>query len=244
MLTVYYTNSFVPPELIAACGCLPQRLTGTLDSSRMVQGEGICAYTQSWLKNLLKKKDSEAFVAVFANSCDQMRRSYDLYCRLSDRPAFLLDTPATDSQNALGYYKQELKRLQHFLTSQSGQLFDPKQLQSSASRTFRCEGSNQHLKIALVGEAVPPGIHRALTGLLNNSSMFVALDVTDDKLPGHFFEIGQDTAQNDPLATLASRYFELPDVRKRSNDAYLSVVHKHNLSKSHPGSHFVSICFL
>ncbi|MCF7708751.1 MAG: 2-hydroxyacyl-CoA dehydratase family protein [Verrucomicrobia bacterium] len=76
MTTVYYASSFVPRELIAACGCEPQRLVPVSRGARLRCVEGRCPYTQAWLETMiLKAERGEDCIPVFTTTCDQMRRA-------------------------------------------------------------------------------------------------------------------------------------------------------------------------
>lgn len=222
MTTVYYTTSFVPPELITACGCRPQRLTGTFQNNRFFRMEGMCAFTQAWLQTLLNKAKNETFITVFATSCDQMRRACDLYAHHCSLPVFLLNVPSTDTPNALAYYRRQLQRLQQFLCSQSGKPFNRGRLQreTSASGSRTLLKSDKPCKIALIGEAVPACIQMTLTEVLKTSNAGIAVDATGNKFMNHFSGFRSATVPNEPLAALAEDYFQLPAVWKRPNERY------------------------
>ena len=223
MMTVYYTCSFVPLELIAACGCMPQRLTPAFESSRLSQTEGMCSFTQSWLEVLLNKAGKENFAAVFCTSCDQMRRAYDLYGQHSNQHAFLLNVPSTNTQHSLDYYRQELERLQQFLCSFSGKPFDKSQLKTMMSESGEKKLSSNNkrpLKIAITGKAAPASIQNALNEILDASNAGILLDVNNDKLAHHFLEFSRIPMQKDPLTELANSYFRLPAIWKRPNDIF------------------------
>ena len=217
--TVYYTCSFVPPELIAACGGIPQRLVPALQDGNTAHTEGMCAFTEAWLETLLGNvKRNEDFVAVFTTSCDQMRRAFDLYCHRSGRDAFLLNVPSTTTVNSLNYYQQELERLQTFLCTVYGERFDESRLEKlmlSSDLNNREPKSNGSPKIALVGGPVPASTRNILNTILKTSNSGIFFDAAEDTLIHQFQEI-----KTTSLKELAAHYFQLPAIWKRPNDLF------------------------
>lgn len=222
MKTVYTTSSFVPMELIAACGCEPRRLGGAIENRRLSQTEGMCSFTEAWLQGLLQKGETEKFAAIFATSCDQMRRAFDLYRYHSAQPAFLLNVPATMTQHGLDYYRQELERLQRFLCDFGGIPFDKDRLKMmmTAPVPQKTIADGKSLNIAITGESVSASIHDALNVILKLSNAGIALDVTEEKLADAFVKRNHTPLQRDPLAELASRLFQLPAVWRRPNHTF------------------------
>lgn len=217
MKTVYYTSSFVPAELIAACGCVPRRLTGTAATSRLSRTEGMCAFTEAQLQDLLDKNETEPGAAVFVTSCDQMRRAYDLYGSHSKQPAFLLNVPATLTPHGLDYFRQELERLQRFLCDFSEMPFEASRLKGMSAPLPHTD-QNQ-LRIALVGESVPADIYDGLNAVLKRSNAGIALDLTEEPLSDPLGPF-ENTAIQDPLEELANRLFHRPAVWRRPNHAF------------------------
>lgn len=208
-------------ELIAACGCVPRRLTGAVEVRRLSQTEGMCPFTEAWLGGLLEKARTEHFAAVFATSCDQMRRAFDLYCYHSAQPAFLLNVPATTTQHGLDYYRQELERLLRFLCDFGGMPFDKDRLKTLMTAPLPDRSpANYALDIAIAGESVSVAIHEELNTILNSVNAGIALDVTEEKLVDVFLKRNHTPMQRDPLAELASRIFQLPAVWRRPNHTF------------------------
>jgi len=223
MTTVYYTCSFVPLELITACGCVPQRLLPALGDSNTSQAEGMCAFTEAWLEILLNKaKQNEDFIAVFSTSCDQMRRAFDLYRQHSKQPSFLLNVPSTATEHSLNYYRQELERLKMFLCSVSGQSFDQRLFSKNTPQAEQIHSSKKkyRLRIAVVGGPTPASARNALNELIEASNAGILLDATEDRLIDHFKISNQAKTQQDTLTALAETYFQLPAIWKRPNDPF------------------------
>lgn len=218
MKTVYYTSSFVPAELIAACGCLPQRLTGSAATSRLSRTEGMCAFTEAWLQALLNRDETQPGAAVFVTSCDQMRRAFDLYCSHSKQPAFLLNVPATLTPHGLDYFRQELERLQRFLCDFSGWPFEAGRLNMIAAPPAQ-QASHAPLRLGLVGESVSGAIYDELNAILKHLNAGITLDLTEESLSDPLCP-SESPALRDPLGELARRLFYRPSVWRRPNHAF------------------------
>lgn len=218
--TVYYSCSFVPPELIEACGCEARRITAGCGNGRFSPIEGICSYTKAWLEALFKKSESEDFTAVFTTSCDQMRRAFDLYGRPSGRKAFLLNVPATDSPQALDYYSDELQRLAALLCSSSGNKFDLDRLRRLMLSRVMTDNNPKDIGgpgIAFVGGPVGASIRQAAAEILSAVNGRIIFDASEDTLIDRYLKFDPDRAKREPMKELAACYFRLPAVWKRPN---------------------------
>lgn len=221
--TVYYSCSFVPPELIVACGCMPQRLAAACGNGRFSPKEGMCSYTKAWLAMLLEKSGNEDFTAVFTTSCDQMRRAFDLYCRQSGRKVFLLNVPVMNTSRALDYYQQELKRLRTFLCTAGESDFDEDCLRKLMLRlAFKDDppGGRKGPQIALTGGPIPRSIRQAVQDILRASNGQIFFDASEDTLIHHFLKFDPGQTKQEPLKELAAGYFQLPAIWRRPNELF------------------------
>ncbi len=221
MKTVYYTSSFVPEELIAACGCRPLRLDSAAQNALLSQTEGMCPFVEAWLAMLLGSDKTEPFAAIFVTTCDQMRRAFDLYCHRSSFPAFLLNVPAVRSPQGLDYFRQELERLRGFLCGFSGTVFDESLLKTriSVSMPQTASSGQQVRHIAIIGESVPESVHKSLNAAADSSNTGIILDITDKNQTARFCQPPHTPGQ-DPLDELANHIFYLPAVWRRPNEAF------------------------
>lgn len=122
---VTYSSPFVPIEWIAAHGLRPCRLTPLSEASDIHQGQ--CPFARSFVQAIERQK---AGAAVFATTCDQMRRGSELLHR-PDLPVFVMNVPATWQSPAAGkMYMAELRRLGLFLQSLGGTQPDDARLAS------------------------------------------------------------------------------------------------------------------
>jgi benzoyl-CoA reductase/2-hydroxyglutaryl-CoA dehydratase subunit BcrC/BadD/HgdB len=223
MTTVYYTCSFVPAELIAACGCEPQRLIPSIENSLFSQTEGVCSFTQSWLDVLTKNSLDTDRVVVFTTSCDQMRRAFDVYHRRAANKAFLLNIPSTTTPETLDYYSQELKRLKDFLCEVSSNSFDESRLKHLMLDHVPDKdkpAGNNGLNIAFTGGPVSASLYNAVILLLQAYNGKVCLDATEDKLIRRHLKFRPDQIQQNPFRELTRAYFQLPAIWKRPNDTF------------------------
>jgi benzoyl-CoA reductase/2-hydroxyglutaryl-CoA dehydratase subunit BcrC/BadD/HgdB len=202
----------VPPELIAACGLTPCRLAPIDDTD--ARREGLCSFAAAWLSALQRKQAAgESFVSIFTSACDQMRRSFDLLAAQNSDRTFLLNIPATTTENAFAWYKQELSRLAEFLCGISGQT--PDWTKAVASPAARCIHNQTRLRIAVTGESTPETILHSLQSIVSRFDASV-LDFTDNVMSPQDINL----ADADPLERLARANFELPAIWKRPNTAF------------------------
>lgn len=122
MTDVLYTCPFVPPEWIEAHGLRPRRLVPrqAVHGGLVEATEGLCPFARAMVNTVAAREDDAA--VVFTTACDQMRRAAELFgLRCPDRPAFVLNVPATwQTPAARRLYADELGRLGEFLTGLGG----------------------------------------------------------------------------------------------------------------------------
>jgi benzoyl-CoA reductase/2-hydroxyglutaryl-CoA dehydratase subunit BcrC/BadD/HgdB len=165
-----------------------------------------------------------------------MRRAFDVYQRQSGNHAFLLNVPSTSTPETLDYYRQELKRLQAFLCTVSGNTCDESRLKhlmlSFVPGNEKPTGTNGP-KIAFTGGPVPASIHTAVIDLLRASNGNVHLDAAEDTLIYRYLKFRPDQIHQDPFSELATAYFQLPAIWKRPNDLFYDwfsqETHKRNI---------------
>lgn len=105
---IYLNCSYIPPEIFVAADINPIRLWPSKIGQR---GQNlipvdICPYTRAILSQLYFDKKT-----VLANSCDGMRRLYDI---IPDG-SFLLEVPRKSELREVNYYYQQLMNLLDFL---------------------------------------------------------------------------------------------------------------------------------
>lgn len=112
--SIIYADAFVPAEWIAAHGLRPIRLAPRPVSRSAFARMGVCPYAQAFLDTVFGSSAETA--AVFATTCDQMRRLSEFPARGQKRRVFLFNVPATwQTETARALYRAELERLARFL---------------------------------------------------------------------------------------------------------------------------------
>lgn len=216
---VLYSSPFVPPEWVAAHGLEPARTFRT--ATRMT--EGLCPIAAGF-GELTQGNDD---LAIFATTCDQMRRMADL---APAQRTFLLNVPAIwDNPASRELYREELRRLGRFLVRHGGAAPSPEQLTRvmlehdrarhvlrDADARFIIEPSglfqtdselSERRRIALVGGPLRDQ-DAWIIRTIEESGGCVALDATESgprTLPAAF-DAGR--VAQDPLEELVVAYFD------------------------------------
>jgi benzoyl-CoA reductase/2-hydroxyglutaryl-CoA dehydratase subunit BcrC/BadD/HgdB len=105
--------SYVPEELIMAAGLVPVRLQGQEDTIKEADGyvcSNLCAYLKNLMESGLNSKMADMAGVVFVNSCDGMRRMYDLWSQYVSPKQFTywLEVPKNKSEAAIAYFSEQL----------------------------------------------------------------------------------------------------------------------------------------
>ncbi len=109
---VLYTCSYVPEEIILAAGFEPRRYLPKGSSGDAYIHPNTCGYVKSMLNAALEEKDPGTAAIVIANSCDAMRRLYDLWQEYVPAvPAFFLDVPKRTDTDSIAFFATELRKL-------------------------------------------------------------------------------------------------------------------------------------
>jgi benzoyl-CoA reductase/2-hydroxyglutaryl-CoA dehydratase subunit BcrC/BadD/HgdB len=107
-----YTCSYVPEEIILAAGFQPRRFLPEGCSTDTYVHPNTCGYVKSVLEAAVEGAASGAAGIIIANSCDAMRRLYDLWTQyVTTPPAFFLDLPKKADADAITFFASELRRL-------------------------------------------------------------------------------------------------------------------------------------
>jgi benzoyl-CoA reductase/2-hydroxyglutaryl-CoA dehydratase subunit BcrC/BadD/HgdB len=110
---VLVTCSCVPEEIITAAGLQPIR---TLPSDPPADADShihpnTCGYLKSLLASALDREGLRASCIVIGNSCDGMRKLYDLWgAYVTHLPALFLDLPKKRDADSIRFFASELRR--------------------------------------------------------------------------------------------------------------------------------------
>ncbi|MBM3709453.1 MAG: 2-hydroxyacyl-CoA dehydratase, partial [Actinobacteria bacterium] len=125
--------TYVPEEIIIASGFLPARITGK-DKAKKAEGYcpiNFCPYIKSAFEDILNLTTGLNGI-IFTNSCDGMRRLYDL-CKTYavSIPSFILDVPRNKNEIAVKHFENNIFKMIDFLESLSNRRIELKNLENS-----------------------------------------------------------------------------------------------------------------
>jgi len=109
--------TYTPEEIILSAGFTPTRILG---EDRVNKAEGyfpinFCPYLKSSWESILNDINKLSAI-VFANSCDGMRRAYDICKNYKPQtPSFMLDVPKINTGASLAHFSNNLSELAGFL---------------------------------------------------------------------------------------------------------------------------------
>lgn len=110
---VYYTCSYVPPEILMAAGFHPERL---LPEARPSEGDShmhpaSCCFCKSLVADALDTaRTGSGQRVVFTSCCDGMRKAFDIVSRYRpDIKALMLDVPKEKNTGSIAFFASTLK---------------------------------------------------------------------------------------------------------------------------------------
>lgn len=104
--------TYVPEEIVHAAGMHPFRIVGRESDTPMANAylySNNCSFARSCLEEGLKGNLAFMDGFVTTNSCDHIRRLYDVWARYIDTPyKKILSQPCVTTQTCINYFKEEL----------------------------------------------------------------------------------------------------------------------------------------
>ncbi len=114
--------TYTPEEIIIANGFWPVRITGR-QKTKKAEGYfpiNFCPFIKSSMEDLLASGD-ELSAVIVTNSCDGMRRFYDIASKyIPGLPFFMLDVPRNQNELAVRYFANNILKMSDFLETISG----------------------------------------------------------------------------------------------------------------------------
>ena len=116
-LRIGWLCTYTPEEIILSAGFTPTRILG---EDRVNKAEGyfptnFCPYLKSSWESILNDINKLSAI-VFVNSCDGMRRAYDICKNYKPQtPSFMLDVPKINTDASLKHFSNNLFELAGFL---------------------------------------------------------------------------------------------------------------------------------
>ncbi|MCL4415623.1 MAG: 2-hydroxyacyl-CoA dehydratase family protein [Actinobacteria bacterium] len=117
-LRIGWLCTYMPEEIIISAGFTPARILG---ENRVNKAEGyfptnFCPYLKSSWESILNDISSGLSAIIFTNSCDGMRRLYDICKKYKPQtPSFMLDVPRINTNAAIKHFSNNLFELSDFL---------------------------------------------------------------------------------------------------------------------------------
>lgn len=246
MKTIIYCSPFVPGEWIAAHGFHPRRLNpgparargGEAETGgeapqgggggQSAPGAGVCPFAHDFAQALLGHSLTPSpDAAVFATTCDQMRRIAQTVAE--HLPVFLMNVPATwQTPAARTLFREELQRLSRFLVAMGGTAPTPDRLVQAAldgrsagempapeTSSPAHNGAARPRRVALAGGPLRPQDQWIRDHLARHGARIV-LDATEFGERCQPAPLDPQRLAADPLAELTRSYFHaIPDAFRR-----------------------------
>ncbi len=107
--------SYVPEEIILAAGCRPVRLEGRVERFQEIDSylnANLCFTIRNIFESGLTNQYDDLNAVIFANSCDGMRRLYELWSHYIQTPtAYFLEIPKNRDENSAAFFSSSLLNL-------------------------------------------------------------------------------------------------------------------------------------
>ncbi len=224
MKCIVYSSPFIPAEWIAAHELKPLRIVPRAASRAAIPaGMGVCPFARAFANEVLA--DAEAAGAIFATTCDQMRRLAEQTAAAG--PAnriFLFNVPATwQSVTAQKIYLAELQRLGRWLETRGGAAPSRERLaetmvQATLPTALEKAASNRQAPaLAVVGGPLLAE-HRGIFDLIQHAGGRIVLDAAEGGERTRRAAWNRRSVREEPLLALADAYFgHIPDAFRRPN---------------------------
>ena len=133
---VGYFCSYVPEEIISAAGLLPFRMRGTGSTETSLADTYLSAYNCSFTRHCLDLAFNDVYEfldgVVVVNSCDHVRRLYDIWRRKMRTPfVHLIAAPHTAGEGQVAWFRDELAIFKDALEKHFSVEITPEKLRES-----------------------------------------------------------------------------------------------------------------
>jgi len=129
--------TYVPEELLYAAGLVPVRVLGTDGETPLADAHmysNLCTFVRSCLQMGLEGKYGFLDGYVTCNSCDHVRRLFDVWTRYIETPfTHIISLPHKITEASIQYFKSELIRLKEELEKLTGREITPEALREAIS---------------------------------------------------------------------------------------------------------------
>jgi benzoyl-CoA reductase/2-hydroxyglutaryl-CoA dehydratase subunit BcrC/BadD/HgdB len=154
---VGYFCSLVPLEIMLAAGVQPRRVAGKTDATSAADGylyHNLCPYIKSVMATAACGGLKELEGAVFARSCDGMRRMYDAWrTYVNTGFTYMLEVPKNNNEMAVNYYASQLRDF----ASELGRAYGKKVSEKSLGQAIhKVNGVRQQMRKLLFLQETSP----------------------------------------------------------------------------------------
>jgi len=147
--------------LILAAGFEPVRLRGDAREVKAADSalvSNICPYVKHLLESGLRNQFGSLAGIIFTNSCDGMRRLYDLWNRYVRTPfTYMLETPKNRNELGIKYFSEQI----HDLKTKFEKAFDIRITNDQLNKSISLMNDRRAMIMDLFGDQkeVPPPYH-------------------------------------------------------------------------------------
>jgi benzoyl-CoA reductase/2-hydroxyglutaryl-CoA dehydratase subunit BcrC/BadD/HgdB len=174
--------SYTPEELITAGEFIPCRIFGRKKMSRSESYFPInfCPYIKSGLESFLDPGSIAGFKGlIFTNSCDGMRRFYDIaHSYLKDTPSFFLDVPHLNGSDSVEFFSNNIKDMKIFLEKIRGKKITASEIEKAIITINRKRELIRELNL----------FFKKYPGILNINTYFEIMELSLTSAPSIFID--------------------------------------------------------
>ena len=127
--------TYVPEEMIYAAGMLPIRITGWAGDTSVADGylySNVCSFARGCLEEGLKGNYDFLSGYVAVNSCDNLRRLFEVWSRYCKTPfTHIIKLPHKITEDSIAYFRDELFHLKERLEEFTGKEITDGSLQTA-----------------------------------------------------------------------------------------------------------------
>jgi benzoyl-CoA reductase/2-hydroxyglutaryl-CoA dehydratase subunit BcrC/BadD/HgdB len=217
-----YACSYLPEEIVMAAGFVPRRI---MPETRPAEADAhihanTCHYVKALLAAALEGETPELDGFVVTNSCDGMRRLYDVWREyVAGVPVFFLDVPKKHDSDAVAFFASELRRLAETLERQLPNARVSDERLEDAIRTCNTIRRQMSEVLTLQKEAAPRVRGRDFFDLTSGAAEHTPSDLRDriDQFLSKIDEKG--CAPRGPRIVLSGNMINRPDLLTLIEDA-------------------------
>jgi benzoyl-CoA reductase/2-hydroxyglutaryl-CoA dehydratase subunit BcrC/BadD/HgdB len=222
---VGYFCSLVPREIMLAAGVQPQRVAGKSDTTSAADGylyHNLCPYIKSVMATAADGGLQDLGGAVFARSCDGMRRMYDAWrSYINTGFTYMLEVPQNNNEIAINYYAGQLRDFAFEIGKAYGKKVTEKSLGDSIRAT---NGVRQQMrKLLFLQESSPLPLKGSTLFQMGIGLFEQDIKASADTIKDHYRKARESVAQEKGKGKLrvliSGNVMDRPDLFQMVEDA-------------------------